>query len=142
MFVIKRPHLSHRRVLQLFSDPHINDLYRYFQAGSVAAYEHIAMIKLHYSLVDTMEECVRRLERNGNKKQRKSRNRTKIFIPESKDRASVEVPETRKFTVDASIPLVKNAAVTKYVHKGSFSTETVGFDEDDDEDEFERGWVE
>ena len=47
---------------QLFSDPTLDELYHYFQAGSIAAYEHIALIKLHYKLADIVEECIERLE--------------------------------------------------------------------------------
>jgi hypothetical protein len=49
-------------LLQLFSDPSQRDLDHYFQAGSVAAYEHIAMIRLHYSISDVLDECVLQLE--------------------------------------------------------------------------------
>jgi hypothetical protein len=35
---------------------------RYFQGGSVAAYQHIAMLKLHYKIADTLDECLARLE--------------------------------------------------------------------------------
>lgn len=49
---------------QLFADPLLHHLYRYFQAGSVAAYEHVAMIKLHYSMADALDECIVKLS-NG-----------------------------------------------------------------------------
>ena len=35
---------------------------RYFQCGEVAAYEHTAMIKLHYSIADALDECIVKLE--------------------------------------------------------------------------------
>lgn len=47
--------------MQLFSDPKLSHLYRYFQAGSIAAYEHVAMIKLHYSMADALDECIVKL---------------------------------------------------------------------------------
>jgi hypothetical protein len=50
--------------LQLFSDPTYEDLLRYYQAGSIAAYEHVAMIKLHYSISDALEDCIAKLEGN------------------------------------------------------------------------------
>ena len=47
--------------VQLFSDPKLSHLYRYFQAGAVAAYEHVSMIKLHYSMADALDECIVKL---------------------------------------------------------------------------------
>ena len=88
-----------------------------------------------------MAECVARLEHSDGKKLRKSWPRSKIFVPESKNRATAVIQESQKFAVAAPTPPVKNVAVTDYVHTGSFSTETVGFDEDDEEDAFERAWV-
>ncbi len=35
---------------------------RYFQGGSVAAYQHIAMLKLHYKIAHALDECLARLE--------------------------------------------------------------------------------
>ena len=46
---------------QLFADPMLHHLYRYFQAGSVAAYEHVSMIKLHYKMADALDECIVKL---------------------------------------------------------------------------------
>lgn len=31
---------------------------RYFQIGSVAAYEHVAMIKMHYRIADALDDCL------------------------------------------------------------------------------------
>lgn len=45
----------------LFSDPSISSLQRYFQVGSVAAYQHAAMIRLHYRIADTIDECLEKL---------------------------------------------------------------------------------
>ena len=36
-------------------------MYRVFQGGSVAAYEHIAMIKTHYRIADTLDNCLNAL---------------------------------------------------------------------------------
>jgi len=49
-------------VLQLFRDPKLDELYDYYQRGAVAAYEHIAMIKLHYSVADALDQCIATLE--------------------------------------------------------------------------------
>jgi hypothetical protein len=46
------------------SDPTITDIHRYESAGSVAAYEHCAMIRLHYHVADALDDCLRRLTGN------------------------------------------------------------------------------
>lgn len=35
---------------------------RYFQGGSVAAYQHVALMKLHYKIAHALDECLARLE--------------------------------------------------------------------------------
>ena len=35
---------------------------RYFQGGSVAAYQHVAMLKLHYKITHALEDCLASLE--------------------------------------------------------------------------------
>ncbi|GKY96140.1 hypothetical protein MPSEU_000574000 [Mayamaea pseudoterrestris] len=47
---------------KLFTDPKEADLDHCFQAGAVAAYGHIPMIKLHYMIADAIEMCVAQLE--------------------------------------------------------------------------------
>lgn len=46
---------------KLFSDPSIPSLQRYFQIGAVAAYQHAAMIRSHYRIADTIDECLEKL---------------------------------------------------------------------------------
>jgi hypothetical protein len=46
---------------KLFTDPSEEDLDHCFQAGAVAAYEHIAMIQQHYRIADAVEECIAKL---------------------------------------------------------------------------------
>jgi len=50
------------------SDPSVEDLTRYIQGGSVAAYRNCAQIKLHYMLQKKIEECVQNLEKRNMKK--------------------------------------------------------------------------
>ena len=47
--------------MQLFSDPDPTSLEGYFQAGSVAAYQHAAMIRLHYRIADAIDSCLEKL---------------------------------------------------------------------------------
>lgn len=56
------PQVSLLDYTQLFSDPKLNDLYRYIQGGSIAVYEHCAMIELHQLLTDELDRCILRLE--------------------------------------------------------------------------------
>jgi hypothetical protein len=35
---------------------------RYFQGGATAAYQHVAMLKLHYAVANTIDECLASLE--------------------------------------------------------------------------------
>ena len=44
------------------SDPCLNDIIRYEKGGAIAAYEHCAMIRLHYHVPDALDECLRKLE--------------------------------------------------------------------------------
>lgn len=50
------------KILQLFSDQTVDDMRRYFQGGSVAAYQHVAMLKLHYKIAHALDECLATLE--------------------------------------------------------------------------------
>lgn len=45
----------------LFSDPTISQMYRYHRVGSVAAYQHAAMIRCQYRIADAIEECIEKL---------------------------------------------------------------------------------
>ena len=93
----------------------------------MAAYEHTVMIKLHYSLVDVLDDCIQRLDHNSNtKKRRQIRPRTQIIIPESKRRVTIEIATSENFSEG---PLTPN----------SCKQTTAVFDDDDDE--FERSWI-
>lgn len=56
------PQVELRDFFTLFSDPSINRLYHYLQVGSVAAYQHAAMIRCHYRIADALDECIEQLE--------------------------------------------------------------------------------
>lgn len=55
------PQVSIVDFTKLFSNLNIDDMYRVFQGGSVAAYEHVAMIKTHYRIADTLDYCLEAL---------------------------------------------------------------------------------
>jgi hypothetical protein len=127
--------------LKLFSDPKLGELYKYFQVGSVAAYEHTAMIKLHYSLVDTMDACIEKLE-FGKRRRKTTKQRTRFEVPASKNqRLHVVVPESQQFASTILSPTSADEVGEVNGSRASFSSDTVGFYDDDDEDEYERNWV-
>lgn len=135
------PQVLLRDFFKLFSDPSLDDLFRYFQAGSVAAYEHIAMIKLHYSLVDVLDECIQKLETSKKRNAFTQPRRTKILIPESRHRAKIFIADSHEFARAALTPSAEigiNDAQHLQSNPSSFTGMT--FD-DDDEDEIERNWV-
>ena len=45
----------------------MSDLEWCFGAGKVAAYQHAAMIRLHYSVADALDECLEKLETGASK---------------------------------------------------------------------------
>eukprot|EP00522_Entomoneis_paludosa_P009416 CAMPEP_0172441960 /NCGR_PEP_ID=MMETSP1065-20121228/2456_1 /TAXON_ID=265537 /ORGANISM="Amphiprora paludosa, Strain CCMP125" /LENGTH=904 /DNA_ID=CAMNT_0013191599 /DNA_START=27 /DNA_END=2741 /DNA_ORIENTATION=+ len=59
------PQVAFEDYFKLFSDPSVRDLKRCFQGGEVAAYEHTALIKLHYSVADALDDCISKLERQN-----------------------------------------------------------------------------
>jgi hypothetical protein len=56
------PQVELRDFFVLFSDPSVNRLYHYLKVGSVAAYQHAAMIRCHYRIADALDECIEKLE--------------------------------------------------------------------------------
>jgi predicted acylesterase/phospholipase RssA/uncharacterized membrane protein len=56
------PRVRLRDFFTLFSDPSIDSLYHYNHVGAIAAYQHAAMIRLHYRLADALDECIDKLE--------------------------------------------------------------------------------
>jgi len=66
------PQVELRDFFTLFTDPTVERLYHYLQVGSVAAYQHAAMIRCHYRIADALDECIEKLEAgpggNGGKK--------------------------------------------------------------------------
>merc|ERR1712150_166455 len=60
------PQVSFQDYFTLVSDPTISHLHRCFQGGEIAAYEHTALIKLHYSIADALDDCISKLEHKSN----------------------------------------------------------------------------
>ena len=56
------PQVILKDFFKLFTDQTVDDMKRYFQGGSVAAYQHVAMLKLHYKISHALDECLASLE--------------------------------------------------------------------------------
>jgi hypothetical protein len=85
------------------------------------------MIKLHYSLVDVLDDCIQRLDHDA-KKRRQIRPRTQITLPETKQRATIEIATSENFT---------EGPLTPTSSKRTNDQTTVLLDDD----EFERNWI-
>jgi hypothetical protein len=69
------PNVSLVDYFQLFSDPTLPFLKKCFQVGSVAAYKHCAMMKLHYKIANALDRCLAILEdEDGSATQPRRRN--------------------------------------------------------------------
>lgn len=87
------------------------------------------MIKLHYSLVDILDECIQRLDHDSNaKKRRQVRPRTQITLPETKQRVTIEIATSEHFS---------EGPLTPTSSKRTTSQTSVPLDDD----EFERNWI-
>jgi len=59
------PPVQLRDFALVMTDPSVPRLRRYMRVGSIAAYQHTAMIRCHYRVYDALEECIAKLERGG-----------------------------------------------------------------------------
>jgi predicted acylesterase/phospholipase RssA len=114
---------------RLFSDPKLEEIYHYYQNGSVAAYEHLAVIKLHYKLADLMDECIDALEKERTKRKPVRRTKMNIPIDEMRVNGLVSVAKTTSADSDDS---ARNSPSTV--------TSDENIQSSDDEDEYERSW--
>jgi hypothetical protein len=88
------------------------------------------MIKLHYSLVDVLDDCIQRLDHDSNsKKRRQIRPRTQITLPESKERVTIEIATSENFSEGPLTP-------SSFKKTNNIPTAAVF-----DDDEFERTWI-
>mmetsp|Transcript_18046 Transcript_18046/g.43383 ORF Transcript_18046/g.43383 Transcript_18046/m.43383 type:complete len:938 (+) Transcript_18046:216-3029(+) len=67
----------------LFADQSIDDMKRYFQGGSVAAYQHMAMLKLHYKIAHALDECLASLEFDEAPNEPPRRRRSQLYKEKS-----------------------------------------------------------
>jgi len=57
---------------------------RYFQGGAVAAYQHVAMLKLHYKIAHALDECLASLEFDEAPKAPPRRRRSLLYKQKSR----------------------------------------------------------
>eukprot|EP00557_Chaetoceros_sp_GSL56_P001704 CAMPEP_0176502854 /NCGR_PEP_ID=MMETSP0200_2-20121128/15005_1 /TAXON_ID=947934 /ORGANISM="Chaetoceros sp., Strain GSL56" /LENGTH=903 /DNA_ID=CAMNT_0017902013 /DNA_START=281 /DNA_END=2992 /DNA_ORIENTATION=- len=69
------PHVSPLDYFCLFSNPTLPFLKKCFQVGHVATYKHCAMMKLHYSVSDALDECLIIMEKEDGVSSSKPRRR-------------------------------------------------------------------
>lgn len=125
------PQVRFRDYFRLFSDPTLEEVYRYFQIGSVAAYEHLSLIQLHYKIADVMDECIERLANADGD----DRARSRRWQRRRRSQVKLQVH-------DEPIDLVCNDSCGERSHQGSSSTDSIHeHAEEVDEDDFERQWV-
>ena len=67
---------------KLFSNPTEADLKKWFQLGSVAAYQHCSMIKLHYTISHALDDCLSDLEEDDLNPLKRNRRKLKQKLAE------------------------------------------------------------
>ncbi|KAL3826411.1 hypothetical protein ACHAXA_008619 [Cyclostephanos tholiformis] len=73
------PHVCLKDFLLLFQDQSLDDMTRYFQGGSVAAFQHVAMLKLHLKIARALDECLASLEFDEDPNEPPRRRRSQLF---------------------------------------------------------------
>ena len=68
---------------QLFEDQSLDDMKRYFQGGSVAAFQHVAMLKLHLKISRALDECLASLEYDEGPTEPPRRRRSQLLMEKS-----------------------------------------------------------
>ena len=89
------------------------------------------MIKLHYSLVDIMDDCIHRLDEKT-ARTRRVRPRTQILMPKTKNRATIVIPASKHFSEGPLTPSPEKTSTVNFSFTGEL---------EDDEDDYERNWI-
>lgn len=90
---------------------------RCMKVGSVAAYQHAAMIRSHYRIVDTIEESLQKLGSVDGNHVRSKRSRRTSF--EANDKISRAMPRLRRPSFSPmSMPEIISAALQERLAEG------------------------
>jgi len=73
------PQVSFTDYLKLVSNPTLKDMKKWIQVGSVAAYQHCAMMRLHYSICRSLDESLALLEEDDKSMLKKPRRRSMLL---------------------------------------------------------------
>lgn len=109
--------------LQLLQDPTLDYMCQCMQAGSVAAYEHIAMIKMHYKITDALDSCVDALE-SGTRRTQSDRRVLRLRCQ----------PEAADDDSDSDKPATEITTTKNGIENETLSTNSSLNDQDGDED--------
>ena len=110
----------------------------YFQRGAVAVYEHTALIKLHYSIADALDDCLARLE-TGTRGRTTVKRRSTFASAEPKF-SSGPFDSSGLDNVPVS-PMDGALRVRNGSDGGLLSFGTPDTEDYEDEDEFESSWI-
>jgi hypothetical protein len=103
--------------VQLFSDPSPASLEGYFQAGSVAAYQHAAMIRSHYRIADAIGQCLEKLGAGERKTKVKASRRASF---EMNEKISTAISHVHSLS-SQDMPAVVTAALNERFESDSTS---------------------
>jgi hypothetical protein len=127
------PQVAFQDYFKLFSDPSLADLERYFQGGRVAAYEHTAMIKLHYKIADALDQCIAKLTQTRGT----AKTRTSFTGDPTANLKALQVDKlTPSSSKDGGSCTKKAAAYSDGSEQHSFETAST-----DEDDEHTTGWI-
>jgi len=139
------PQVSFKDYFKLFSNPTLDDLYRYFQGGSVAAYQHIAMVKLHYQIANALDECLDSLESDEAGAQKPPRRVSQLHQSLRKKSAAAARGEDKEYSLTSSTLRILNNVAAKMetdTESGNEKTDSSASSTSGDFDEFEIGGFE
>ena len=114
------PQVQLRDFATLFSDPTTPQVERCLKVGTVAAYEHAAMIRLHYRIADTIEECLQKLGIGDSSKKAKPSRRASYEINAQIANAVAHIHDPLEVRND--MPAIISAALKERLNESDSST--------------------
>ncbi len=106
----------HHVDMQLFSNPTLPFLKKCFQNGSVAAYQHCAIMKHHYSVAHALDECLAILEKEDGSlkktRRRQSQLASSLQLKPTVHFDQEKRPPTKSFSLNASVPSTGSSFMT------------------------------
>jgi len=128
------PQIKFKQFFGLISDPTIEQIEEYMQGGQVAAYEHIAMIKLNHRIARALGECVAKLESSMRQSRVKQQQRSGASSPGRCHETGVGLSPD---TFDAVVVKLRQKLQQQYSSTDPYVDSPLDSD-DDDEDDYEH----